>query len=163
MESLQDGEKEATQFMVSCYGKKGAQSLTECRQQMWAQKTAKIGAGAPKLATLPPTTEAFHQNVLRAHLTVANWLRALEKDPSDLNPVDYGWHRDDVNKMLLPCTVGDEIMKLMQCGCKAATPCKVAAVYANQIVCHVPCSVHVVARGVLTLSMLMFQMKQMIL
>ncbi len=47
-ESLEDVEKEATQFMVSCYGKKGAQSLTECRQQMWAQKTAKTGAGAPK-------------------------------------------------------------------------------------------------------------------
>ena len=33
---------------------------------MWANKVGQIGAGATKLASLPPTNEAFNENVARA-------------------------------------------------------------------------------------------------
>jgi len=63
--------KQSTDFMAACYGCKApCSSMTECRQQLWAQKTGKSTA-APKLCGLPPTTEAFEQNVYRAHFQVA--------------------------------------------------------------------------------------------
>ena len=34
---------------------------------MWANKVGQSEAGAPKLASLPPTNEAFIENVARAH------------------------------------------------------------------------------------------------
>jgi len=61
--------------------------MTECRQQLWAQKTRKPTA-APKLRGLPPTNEALEQNVNRAHFQVSQWYSA--RDPPPLNAVDYG-------------------------------------------------------------------------
>ena len=65
--------KQATVFIATCYGlKTPCSSMTDCRQQQWAQKIGKSSA-APKLCSLPPTTEAFEQNVHRAHHQVALW------------------------------------------------------------------------------------------
>ena len=47
--------------------------MTECRQQMWAQKAEKTIA-APKLCALPPTAEAFEQNIYREHFQVSHAL-----------------------------------------------------------------------------------------
>ena len=98
---------------------------------MWAQKTAKAGMAPPKLATLPPTTEAFRENVLRAHITVVNWMKAIENEPSELLPTEHGWVKDDTNKTLVPktvpegvCLAPNEILKLIRCGCESATACK---------------------------------------
>ena len=41
-------------------------SLTGVRQKMWANEVGQSEAGAPKLASLPPTNEAFNENVARA-------------------------------------------------------------------------------------------------
>ena len=38
----------------------------------------KVNRIAPKLCTLPPTAEAFAQNVLRAHYQLAQWYSALQ-------------------------------------------------------------------------------------
>ena len=67
--------KEAKAFIAPCYGMKNFSSMTGCRQRVWAQKTGK--ATAPRLCSLPPTTESFHENVLRAHLQVENWPAAV--------------------------------------------------------------------------------------
>ena len=45
--------------------------MTEARQKMWAKKVSQSVASAPKLSSLPPTTESFAQNAARAHLQVA--------------------------------------------------------------------------------------------
>ena len=66
--------------------------MTECRQQLWTQKIEKSTA-APKLCFLPPTTEAFEQNVYRAHFQVAQWYSTMSGDPPPLNAVDYGWEQ----------------------------------------------------------------------
>jgi len=104
--------------------------MTECRQQLWAQKTGKSTA-APKLCGLPPTTEAFEQNVYRAHFQVAQWYSALSGDPPPLNAVDYGWEADGANKCLIPRNMAEgvpcapeQILKLVKCGCVSERPCK---------------------------------------
>ena len=94
--------KEATEFMASCYGiSTPVASMTECRQLLWAQKTGKSPM-TPKLCSLTPTTEAFEQNVRRAHHQVAQWYCALSGDPPALSPVEYRWEADHTNKCLIP-------------------------------------------------------------
>ncbi len=54
-----DALKQATPFMLSCYGQNHCQSMTEARQKLWNSKVSRSVACAPKLASLPPTNEAF--------------------------------------------------------------------------------------------------------
>ncbi|KAL8566826.1 hypothetical protein ACOMHN_052224 [Nucella lapillus] len=98
-------------------------------EQQWAKKTSKC-AGAPKLCSLPPTTEAFVENMKRAHFQVAQWYAALESDPP-LGPLDYGWEADDVNRSLsaIPVPAGvspapEYVLRLIRCGCESDTACK---------------------------------------
>ena len=122
--------------------------MTECCQQLWAQKTGKSTA-APKLCGLPPTTEAFEQNVYRAHFQVAQWYSALNQDPPPLNAVDYGWEVDEANKCLIPRNVAEgipyapeQIMKLVKCGCVSQRPCKGAncGCMGHQLSCTMFCA-----------------------
>jgi len=77
-------------FMIAAYGTSGI-IMSKCRKWLWAQKTARSHA-APKLASLPLTTEGSLQNAKRA----------LKSDPASLSPLDYGWEAvaDNVNKTL---------------------------------------------------------------
>ena len=62
-------------------------TVTEARQKMCAMKVSRSIASAPKLSSLPPTTELmshFAQNAARAHLQVAVWRNAME-------PRDFRW------------------------------------------------------------------------
>ena len=61
---------------------------------------------------------------------------ALESDPPSLNPPDYGWKADDVNKTLYPtavaegvCMAPDCILKLIRCGCDSETPCIIIGLF----------------------------------
>lgn len=124
-----DVEKETTEFMAAAYNESG-ETMSECRLQQWAKKTSK-SAGAPKLCSLPPTTEAFVENMKRAHFQVAQWYAALESDPPPLAPLDYGWEADDVNRSLsaIPVPAGvspapDYVLWLIRCGCESDTACK---------------------------------------
>ena len=56
----------ATPLILACYGQTKCTSLTGVRQKMWANKVGQSEAGAPKLASRPPTNEAFNENVARA-------------------------------------------------------------------------------------------------
>ena len=122
--------EEGTKFMTSCYNNPTCKTMTECRQKAWAQKTGKSGS-APKLATLPSTTEGFLMNVLRAHLQICNWNYAMEIDPPELNPADLGFEADHTNKVLIPKALPDgvkaapdEILEKLRCGCSSEQPCK---------------------------------------
>ena len=57
--SLQDATQQATPFILSCYGLFKCKAMIEGRHRMWSLKVAKTVGGAPKLESLPPTTEAF--------------------------------------------------------------------------------------------------------
>ena len=123
--------QQATEFIGACYGvTTGLSSMTEIRQILWSQKTGK-STTAPKLCSLPPTNEAFEQNVRRAHYQVCQWYSALTGDSPPLDPVDYGWEADDINKCLLPRNMKDGIpyapeyiLKLVRCACASDQPCK---------------------------------------
>ena len=117
--------------IATCYGlKTPCSSMTDCRQQQWAQKIGKSSA-APKLCSLPPTTEAFEQNVRRAHDQVALWYSALGGDPPAMNAVEDGWESVDTNRRLIPRNMAngisyapEHILKLVMCGCSSERPCK---------------------------------------
>ena len=71
------------------------------------------------------------QNTKRAHFQVAQWYDALDLDPPPLDPRDYGWEADDINKSLSATTVAegvclapDYVLKLIRCGCDSESSCK---------------------------------------
>ena len=99
-------EAQATKFMCTAYGKvaKSCNSMTECRVKMWRSKTGKSGASSVKLCSIPPTTEAFTENVHRCHLQVAVWKAALLEAPPDMDSTKYGWELDHLG-ILVPRTV----------------------------------------------------------
>ena len=73
----------------------------------------------PQLCSLPPTTEKFGQIVLWAHLQLAQWYAALEKNPFPPNPEEFGRVTDHTNRILSPrmvVGVPEQILKLMRCG-----------------------------------------------
>ena len=129
-ETITEVTDQATAFMGACYGiTTPTSSMTKIRQKQWAQKTGK-STGAPKLCTLPPTTEAFEQNVRRAHHQVAHWYSALSGDPPNLSAVEHGWEADETNKCLIPRNMRDgvpyapeDILKLVRCGCTSDRAC----------------------------------------
>ena len=94
----------------------------------------RVSSSAPKLCSLPPTTEAFVENVKRAHYQVCQWMSASGGDLDSVDPRNYGFEEDTQNKMLLPVNISpgtayapDYILKLIRCGCGstgAASPCK---------------------------------------
>ncbi|KAH3835542.1 hypothetical protein DPMN_108895 [Dreissena polymorpha] len=63
------------------------------RLTVWAARVGKSGKAMPWLASLPPTAEAFYENVKRAHIQACIWKHALNADPPDLNPRDYCWRK----------------------------------------------------------------------
>ena len=93
--------QQAVAFMSACYGSHLSKctSMTDCRQRQWAHITGKLNASAPKLCTLPPTTEAFMENVKRAHHQVAQWMSTPSGDPPPMDARSYGWEEDTENKM----------------------------------------------------------------
>ncbi|KAG1660059.1 Down syndrome cell adhesion molecule-like protein Dscam2 [Nymphon striatum] len=77
---------------------------------------------APKLCALPPTTEAFKENVARVHLQVAIWLHALDQDPPSLELNEHGWSQEEGSNVHNPITVPadillapPELLKLIKC------------------------------------------------
>ena len=58
-----------------------------------------------ELQALPPTKEAFKENVYRADLQAAIWRAAYDTDSPNLNPVHYGRSMDGVSNMVVPITL----------------------------------------------------------
>ncbi len=82
--SLDDVMKESTHFIGACYGQKcdPSDTMSSIRYKVWVSHTGRKGASIlPKLKSLPPTVEAFRENVKRAHLQACIWKAALQQDP----------------------------------------------------------------------------------
>ena len=112
--------------MLACYGQQRCHLMTEARQQMWFSKISRSKASAPKLCSLPPTSEAFKQNVARAHLQVAIWLYALDPNPPVLDPTSYGWSQDEGSPTTVPPDTSlapTGFLKLIKCSCRSEMPC----------------------------------------
>jgi hypothetical protein len=75
--SLLDVTTQCTSFMLAC-------------NNILVSKVSCSTARTPKLKTLPPTNEAFKENVTHAHLQDALWKTALESTAPTFYPTDYG-------------------------------------------------------------------------
>ena len=122
--------RQATKFISACYGYSNSKSLSEARLFVWAKKNGKGVTTAPKLCAIPPTTEAFQENVKRAHYQAIIW-RSLDSDEvPDLNPENFGSKKDMLTKSLTPVAIPesvplapDYLLKLICCGCSSQNPC----------------------------------------
>ena len=139
---------EATRYVCACYGFDG--NLSEARYKLWFSKTGKrTVTRVPELKALPPTSDAFKENVNRAHIQVCIWKHALNADPPNLDPTLYGWQKDETSKSLIPVTTPAgtkpaplEILELIRCGCVSGEPCKTGrcGCLAAQLSCTVFCA-----------------------
>ena len=90
---------QATTFMSACYGKYYmSKSMSETRWKMWASKTGRASAVPAKLCSLPPTSEAFKENVRRAHHQAIVWRSLEDSNPPELDAEMYGWVKDSKMK-----------------------------------------------------------------
>lgn len=151
--TVKDIVEEATKFIGACYGSKTKDDLSEIRVETWSKKMGKKNiTAAPELKSLPPTSEAFKENVLRAHIQVAVWKSAREQDPPSLDPTKYGWSREETTKTLTPRTLPPdvalappEVLEMLRCGCSSDEPCS-----SLRCGCHsgkLPCTFFCACRG----------------
>ena len=84
--SLSDVYAESTKLISSCYGVKNANNLSEVRFSVWRKRTGKKLTSTTKLESLPPTTEVFLLNVLRAHYQACVWNSCLQPRPPKMDP-----------------------------------------------------------------------------
>ncbi|KAG0709990.1 hypothetical protein GWK47_023734 [Chionoecetes opilio] len=105
--------------------------MSDIRYRHWISSMGrKSAASVHQLKTLPPTSEAFVENVKRAHFQACIWRSALTGEAPDMDPLENGWVSDDDFGVLMPVTLPPQtqiapaaVMKLIQCGCSSETPC----------------------------------------
>ena len=122
---------EATAFIAACYGSKVEGNMNSHRYQLWKTKMANSKVhSAPSLKSLPPSHCAFVEHVHRAQHQTIIWKSATQSDPPDLDPTQYGWHRDENGTTLHPVTLPpgvsaapENILQLIKCTCSTSRPC----------------------------------------
>ena len=90
----------------------------------WSSKAGKSVVTCPKLEALPPTMEAFFDNVKRGHLQACVWSSAESGEPPEMYPVKFGFLKDQktdsLKPVLLPDGVAlapDFVLNLFKCNC----------------------------------------------
>jgi hypothetical protein len=83
--------------------------MSDARKRSWITKVGKGSTAIPNLCSLPPTTEAFQENVKRAHLQAAVWKHALDLDPPSLDSTENGYVREESSKSLLPKPIDEDV------------------------------------------------------
>ena len=126
---IDDVVQEATEFIGICYNTNGT-DMSSKRHNAWIKKSSGKLSSAPKLCSLPPTTEAFEQNVLRAHYQCMIWKTSLQEDPPDKDPTKYGWKKNEQEGTLAPIMIPEgvkaipqEVLKIFACTCSADEAC----------------------------------------
>ena len=122
---------ETTTFIAACYGSKVEGDMTTHRYQLWKSKMGNTKTTSPpKLKSLPPSHNAFVKHVHRAQYQAIIWESATQSDPPDLDPNQYGWHKDEDATTLSPTTlppgvsvVPINILEMVKCGCSTSQPC----------------------------------------
>ena len=85
---LQHAMVRNVKFMRQCY-------------KVWVSKTGrKSTCLLLKLKAIPPTNEAFKENSKRAHFQACIWKAALDEEPPNLDPLKFGWIKDNSAKSL---------------------------------------------------------------
>ena len=147
--SLTEVYFEATRFIGKCYGvnvEGVSTEMSDIRVKVWSHKmTLKKVTAAPDLKALPPTTQAFKENVKRAHIQAAIWKSALTASPPPVDVTEYGWSRDEASSTLKPVSLPPgvavappSVLELIRCGCASKEPCKSAKCGCEAA--HLPCT-----------------------
>ena len=76
-ESVDDCFNQGRIFILQCYNQDTTKTLNSARKKTWKSMILRNKSGAPKLESLPPTDEAFFQNLKRAHLQIAVWKSSI--------------------------------------------------------------------------------------
>ena len=92
------------------------------------EKSRQGHSSSTNLAALPPTREAFIENVKRAHFQAA-LQRSISVNP-ELSIEECRWKRYTADKTLCPTSLPDNTkpapdysLEITKCGCKTDTPC----------------------------------------
>ena len=124
-------ELPATEFLLCCYGQQTISTLCNARKRVWKNKVIRNNSATPKLESIPPTNQAFHENLKRAYLPAAIWRNSLVENPPVVIVLDVAWIKDTSASCLLPSTVPsgtnlvpDKLLKIMKCGCGSEQACK---------------------------------------
>ena len=89
-----DVVKQATSFMLACYGVPKLDSMTQAKANQWKARVGRGSSTMPKLCSLPPTDPAFMEKLKRAHFRICIWKHAFDLNVPDLDPVQCGWSVD---------------------------------------------------------------------
>jgi len=105
---------------------------------------------ASRLKTVPPTSEAFKENVLCAHFQVAVWKSAPETDPPSLDPQNMDGYVMKPQRLLHPehpdvALAPPEVLELLRCGCSTDEPCRSQRCGCNSR--QLPCTFFCACRG----------------
>ena len=103
-----DTIEEATAFMAACYSVKSLVTLnmSEVRGEVWVHRTNRTNVTkASELKSIPPSIEAFEENVKRAHIQTAIWKSALNSEPPALDPVEFGRESDERTRCSIPVSL----------------------------------------------------------
>ena len=79
--------KQATSFMLPCYGVPKLGSMTHARLNLWKTRVGRESSTMPKLGlcSLPPTDPAFMEKLKRAHFQICIWKHVLDLNVPDLD------------------------------------------------------------------------------
>lgn len=83
---------------------------------------------------------------------MAIWKSTLNENPPDIDPTNFGWEKDEVNKILLPVSLpGDTqpappyVQELVRCSCLKENPCSNARCLCTSAC--LPCTVFCACEG----------------
>ena len=76
-----DVVKQATSFMLACYGVPKLDSMTQARAKLWKTSVGIESSTMPKLCSLPPTDPAFIENLKRVHFHICIWKHTQSQCP----------------------------------------------------------------------------------
>ena len=101
---------------------------TQCRQWLRALRMGR-STMAPKLCTLPPTTEAFEQSMPRAHHQLAQWYSTLQCVNRFLTAKGVPNEPASILELVCRGCVSDRMCRGGKCGCMSC-----------QLVCTIFCA-----------------------
>ena len=109
--------------------------MSSIHQKVWVSRTGRKEASIlPKLKSLPPTVEAFRENVKRTHFQACIWKAALQLDPPELDPLEFGWASEGPSGAYCPVSLPRRVEvassvtdiglhKFINCSCSSDRPC----------------------------------------
>ena len=145
--------EQSTKFVSAFYGITAEnEQMSNVRQRIWALKVGKSPSAAPKLCMLPPTSEAFVENVKRAHLQTCIWKTAVNADPPNIDPASFGWEKNDKTMSFDPIMLPKHtklapasVLQLIKCSCESQMPCSTLRCRCSRS--GLPCTIFCVCQG----------------